>query len=41
MRAWAESLLARCRELSPGPKLRSRVVGSVAEDLARLLAPLL
>lgn len=41
MRAWAESLLGRCHELSPGPKLRSRVVGSVAEDLARLLAPLL
>ncbi len=41
MRAWAESLLEKCRDPKPEGKRRFRILTSVAEDLSRLLAPLL
>ncbi len=40
IRAWAETLLAHCREPKAEPK-RRRVMGNILEDLSRLLAPLL
>lgn len=38
---WAESLLAQCHESSIETNRRRRIVGSVLEDVSRLLAPLL
>ncbi len=40
MRAWAEELLIHCREKAERRR-RFRLLGDVAEDLSRLLAPLL
>jgi cardiolipin synthase len=40
MRAWANDLLAHCREPKPDRK-RRRILTGIAEDLSRLLAPLL
>ncbi|PTY03266.1 cardiolipin synthase [Opitutaceae bacterium EW11] len=41
MRAWAEELMVHSRELKPERARRYRVIGHVAEDISRLLAPLL
>lgn len=41
MRAWAEDLVKHCRESKPERRRRTRIVGNVIEDIARLLAPLL
>ena len=41
MRAWAESLTRQCHELRADRKRKFRLLGNVAEDLSRLLAPLL
>jgi cardiolipin synthase len=41
MRAWAEALTRECRELKAERKRKFRILGNVAEDLSRLLAPLL
>jgi cardiolipin synthase len=41
MRAWAGELLEKCREPKIERRKRSRFLVSLAEDLARLLAPLL
>lgn len=41
MREWACELLTHCRETKPERRRRSRIVGNVLEDIARLLAPLL
>lgn len=41
IRAWAESLLAQCREAKPDSRRRQRIVGNILEDVSRLLAPLL
>jgi cardiolipin synthase len=41
MKAWAEQLLAQCREPRPERPRRHRVIGNILEDLSRLLAPLL
>jgi cardiolipin synthase len=41
MRAWANDLLERCRELKPEGKRRLRLLSGLAEDLSRLFAPLL
>jgi cardiolipin synthase len=41
MKAWARDLLSFCREPKKEKRRRSRLVGSVLEDLSRLLAPLL
>ena len=41
MKAWAETLLAHCREPKPERARRHRIIGSVIEELSRLLAPLL
>lgn len=41
MHMWAQSLLAHCRPPLQQRRKRDRLVGDVAEDLSRLLAPLL
>jgi cardiolipin synthase len=41
LRAWANELLDHCREPKPERKRRSRFLSGLAEDLSRLLAPLL
>ena len=41
MRSWAETLLENCREPKPEGKRRFRILTGIAEDLSRLLAPLL
>lgn len=41
MHAWAEDLMSHCREMKPERRKRSRVIGNMLEDIARLLAPLL
>ena len=41
MKAWAVGLTKHCRESKSERKKRYRVLGDVAEDLSRLLAPLL
>jgi cardiolipin synthase len=41
MKAWARDLLTSCREPKKERQKRFRIVGSVIEDLCRLLAPLL
>lgn len=41
MHAWAESILALCRPPPQERRRRERLLGSIAEDLCRLLAPLL
>jgi cardiolipin synthase A/B len=41
MRAWANELLAHCREPKTEGKRRFRLFSGLAEDLSRLLAPLL
>lgn len=38
---WAESLRAESREAAANPRGRRRLLGNVAEDISRLLAPLL
>ncbi len=41
MQAWADELLRHCKEPKTDRPRRYRLLGNVAEDLARLLAPLL
>jgi cardiolipin synthase A/B len=41
MRRWAGELLRDCVEAPPEPHRRTRLLGNIAEDLSRLLAPLL
>jgi len=41
MRVWAGELLRSCVEPKPEPRPRTRLLGNLAEDLSRLLAPLL
>jgi len=41
MRVWADDLLKHCRESKPERRPRTRILGNVIEDIARLLAPLL
>ncbi|HTJ78157.1 MAG TPA: phospholipase D-like domain-containing protein [Rariglobus sp.] len=41
MRAWAGELLRSCVEPKPEKVRRFRIIGNLAEDLSRLLAPLL
>ena len=41
MKAWAETLTHHCRELKADSAKPSRLFGNLAEDLSRLLAPLL
>lgn len=41
MRVWAGELLRTCVEPKPEPRPRTRLLGNLAEDLSRLLAPLL
>lgn len=41
MRTWAEALARRCQPPKPERRRKGRFVGNVAEDLCRLLAPLL
>jgi cardiolipin synthase len=41
MRAWAGALTAACTEVTAEPSRRRKVFGNVAEDISRLLAPLL
>lgn len=41
MKAWAAELLTHCREPSPERRRRFRLLGSLVEELSRLLAPLL
>jgi cardiolipin synthase len=41
MRAWAGTLLHHCKEPKPEPPARNRIWGNLAEDISRLLAPLL
>lgn len=42
IREWAEHLISQCREMKPERRRRrSRILGNVLEDIARLLAPLL
>jgi cardiolipin synthase len=41
MRAWAEELLLHCKEPKRERPKKHRILGNVAEDLCRLLAPLL
>lgn len=41
MRMWAHSLFAHCKSPPPERRRRERILGDLAEDLSRLLAPLL
>lgn len=41
MRTWAQTVLAQCRPPPQERRRRERILGSLAEDLCRLLAPLL
>jgi cardiolipin synthase len=41
MKAWAEALMSECTEAPAEPARRRKVFGNVAEDISRLLAPLL
>lgn len=41
LRAWAGELIRQCTELSPDKIRRHRFLGNMAEDISRLLAPLL
>ena len=41
MRAWANDIIDSCREPKPEKKRGSRILVALAEDLSRLLAPLL
>jgi len=41
MKAWAEDLAAHCHEAKSDLSRRRRLLGNVAEDVSRLLAPLL
>jgi cardiolipin synthase A/B len=41
VRGWASALMAHCHEARPAESRRRRILGSVAEDISRLLAPLL
>jgi cardiolipin synthase len=41
MKAWALTLAQQCRELKSEPAKKLRVLGELAEDLSRLIAPLL
>ncbi len=41
MRVWAGELVRKCREFKPRPRRRLRFARELAEDLSRLLAPLL
>lgn len=41
MRAWAHGLFEHCRPPSPERRRRERLLGNLAEDISRLLAPLL
>ncbi len=41
MRVWAEELATHCHKPNPSQSGRTRIMGNLAEDLSRLLAPLL
>jgi cardiolipin synthase len=41
LKAWAAELIAHCREARPTADGRRHILGNLAEDLSRLLAPLL
>jgi cardiolipin synthase len=41
VRVWAGELVRKCRDFTPRPRRRLGVVSDIAEDLSRLLAPLL
>jgi cardiolipin synthase len=41
MKTWAEALMKECRLARPDPRRTSRLFRTIAEDLCRLLAPLL
>jgi cardiolipin synthase len=41
LKGWASELMSHCREAKPSADSRHRILGSLAEDLSRLLAPLL
>jgi cardiolipin synthase len=41
MKDWAAGLMAECVEAKPEPNRRRKIFGNVAEDISRLLAPLL
>ena len=40
-RFWADDLASRCHESKPEGRRRQKFFGNIAEDLSRLLAPLL
>ena len=41
MKAWAEKLLQSCHPPKPERQRKHRFMGNIAEDLCRMLAPLL
>jgi cardiolipin synthase len=41
MRAWAQELIVHCEPLAAEKSSRRRLLGNIAEDLSRLLAPML
>jgi cardiolipin synthase len=41
MRAWAQELIVHCKPLTAAKSSRRRLLGNIAEDLSRLLAPML
>ncbi|WP_052361006.1 cardiolipin synthase [Geminisphaera colitermitum] len=41
LRAWAGELIRECEPLTPDKIRRRRILGNIAEDISRLLAPLL
>jgi cardiolipin synthase len=41
IKSWAVDLAQRCQPPKPERKRKGRIIGNVAEDLSRLLAPLL
>ena len=41
MRAWAQELIGHCEPLTAEKSSRRRLLGNIAEDLSRLLAPML
>ena len=41
MRAWAQELIGHCKPLTAEKSSRRRLLGNIAEDLSRLLAPML
>lgn len=41
IKSWAEAMVPRCREPKPEKDRKRRIIGTILEDVSRLLAPLL